>query len=121
MLYANVSDAGKIYTHVKKILTVEDATQYVIVNSLHLYKDCKLERLPRVKFAAEVNDVLSATSLVKEIGTWVFVEYEVMTWMFVRIGDAEVGRTRSADDILTILCQNGQALDYTGNYADRNI
>lgn len=112
------SDRDRVYAAVEKLLPRGDNIQYVIVNNAKLFRDCRLERMTRTRFAQEVQDILTNTALVREFGTWLYTEWELNTWLFVRVATVEESKV-SADDILTALIKRGAAKDTTGYYANR--
>lgn len=107
MLYANHQDAEKIEKCVAEILTSTDA-RMIFVGMREFYSSCKLSRLNRSKFAEEVNDCLAGTSFCKEHGTWLFAEYEMSIWVFIRLGN----KNESVDAMTLVKRGDAHAYDF---------
>lgn len=77
MLYANTQDSEKIIDKLADVLKYANnaKTEHIFFNLKDFYRACHLSKLPRVKFLNEIEDTLTATSLVEEFGLWVIAEY----------------------------------------------
>lgn len=116
MLNATPEDYSKVMQRVEKLLAVPDTVQYVFVDIARLYDECRFQRLNRKNFPAEVQDALTKTTLCHEHGSWLFTEWEMNVWVFIRIKNADESRRLSADGIIRDMVKNGQAVQHMSNF-----
>lgn len=88
MLYANAKDSEKLYSKLTALLSAaedEKGTDKLLVDLNDFYQECKFSNLNKSRFVAEIQDALTATSLIRQHGVWLFAEWDLKQYILVRI------------------------------------